>query len=608
MTTRPEGLRSRSDLQTAVRTWCSALLPKFSPGSARVRLGHTGASFDDAAAELEGFARPLWALAPLAAGGGAFDGWDRYREGLVNGTNPTHPEYWGPVTGTDQRMVEMAAIGFGLTMVPHELWNPLSGAERDRVADWLLRINDHPVVHNNWQFFRVLVNLGLARVGARHDTAKMHEALDIIETFAVDAGWYHDGPSGHGDWYIPWAMHFYGLIYARIAGDDDPARAGRFRDRAVAFAADHAHWFAADGSALPYGRSLTYRFAQSGFWGALAFADVEALPWGVVKGLALRNVRWWMRRPIFAPDGTLTLGYGYPNLHMTERYNSPGSPYWALKAAIPLAAPAGHPFWAAEEQPLPELAEVHPLPPAGMVVYRSPDSSHVVALVNGQTTGSLKHAAEKYAKFAYSTRFGFSVPAANHELAATAADSMLAISDDGKHYRVREDVHDASVAGSVLRSRWTPYEDVEIETWLTAVPPWHLRVHHVRTGRRLSTAEGGFATSRPDGTPAELDDAGPRHAVVRGAAGPSGIVDLTGTRAGQVISAEPNTNLLLPRTAIPTLVADLDPGEHWLSCAVLADPLPDPFEIAWAAGPPELTMIPGLPDQSSPGHRATSKS
>lgn len=76
------------------------------------------------------------------------------------------------------------------------------------------------------------------------------------------------------------------------------------------------------GRAIPFGRSLTYRFAMSSFWGALAFADVELpapLTWGVVKGLQLRNIRYWARQPgAYYPDRTLTIGYCYPNHNMTE--------------------------------------------------------------------------------------------------------------------------------------------------------------------------------------------------------------------------------------------------------------------------------------------------
>src|SRR5690606_28304342 len=122
------------------------------------------------------------------------------------------------------------------------------------------------------------------------------------------------------------AMHYYALIYAKFASAHDAARAQRYRERATLFARQFVDWFAADGAALPFGRSLTYRFAQGGFWGALAFADVEAFDWGVIKGLALRHLRWWLRQPIFSPDGTLSIGYAYPNLNMAEQYNSPCSP------------------------------------------------------------------------------------------------------------------------------------------------------------------------------------------------------------------------------------------------------------------------------------------
>ena len=76
------------------------------------------------------------------------------------------------------------------------------------------------------------------------------------------------------------------------------------------------------GRAVPFGRSLTYRFAMSSFWGAVAFADLELpapLTWGVVRGLQLRNVRYWARQAgAYNTDGTLTIGYCYPNQAMTE--------------------------------------------------------------------------------------------------------------------------------------------------------------------------------------------------------------------------------------------------------------------------------------------------
>ncbi len=78
------------------------------------------------------------------------------------------------------------------------------------------------------------------------------------------------------DHYIPFAMHYYGLIYAVLAKGEE-ARKTRMRERAKIFTKDIRHWFGPDGAALPFGRSQTYRFAAGGFWAALAFADLEAL-------------------------------------------------------------------------------------------------------------------------------------------------------------------------------------------------------------------------------------------------------------------------------------------------------------------------------------------
>lgn len=126
------------------------------------------------------------------------------------------------------------------------------------------------------------------------------------------------------------AIHFLQLLYAKLAGEEEPERAAEFKKRAQINALDLAHYFDETGRAVPFGRSVGYRFAMCSFWGALAYAGVELpkpLTWGMVKGIVLRHLRWWQtQHNIWNSSGTLTLGYSYPNMYMTENYNSPGSP------------------------------------------------------------------------------------------------------------------------------------------------------------------------------------------------------------------------------------------------------------------------------------------
>ncbi|MBF6208853.1 DUF2264 domain-containing protein [Streptomyces gardneri] len=590
-------IADRASVQLLATDLAEAVIPYFSPGGARVRLGVNTTGYDDTAAELEAFARPLWGLAPLAAGGGDFTHWETYRRGLASGTDPAHPEYWGRPGDRDQRIVEAAALGFALALVPEQLWDPLTGPQRDRAAAWLSSVLDCATVENNWRFFPVLVGLGLDRVGVRYERAANVARLDWLESCALGDGWYADGlTERRRDYYVSFAMHFYGLVYAALAGERDSARAERMRARASAFAADFRHWFATDGAAVPFGRSLTYRFAHVSFWGALAFADVEALPWGEVKGYLLRNLRWWRDRTITTADGLLSVGYGYPQPLLAEQYNAPGSPYWAMKAFLPLALPADHALWTAPEQPAPQLPETSTQPHAGVVLMRCEQGRQAIALGSLQYHQWARHSEAKYAKFAYSSWFGFSVMSGAHGLAQGAFDSTLALSDDGgEHYRTREVPLDPVVHDGLVYCRWRPWPDVDVETWVQADPPWHVRVHHIRSPRALVTAEGAFAVDRDTVAGPPTTSAGPGHARISGPTGLCVIDDLDGDRTGQLVAAFPGTNVMARRTVIPTLLGTHPPGEFWLACAVLglADAVGGGDGDGWPQPPrcPERSML-----------------
>ncbi|WP_247004466.1 DUF2264 domain-containing protein [Halosolutus gelatinilyticus] len=562
-------LRTRTDFERAVEQLVDPLLDHASPGGARVRPTATGAWFPDVDADLEGFARPLWGIVPLSVHS-TFDRWPRIRRGLVNGTDPAHDEYWGDAGDGSQKHVEMAAIGLGLVLTPERMWDPLSESEREQLVRWLNGINDAELHDCNWLFFRVMVNTGLRSVGATHDWEFAQSSLDRLESFYRGDGWYADGPEGSAiDYYVPWAMHYYGLAYASVCADEDPDRARRFRERAAEFATDYVDWFDGDGRALPYGRSLTYRFAQAAFWGALAYADVHPLPWGVIRGLWARNIRWWLNQPIFTDGGLLSVGYRYPTLKMSEPYNSPNSPYWALKAFLPLALEPTHPFWRADEEPLPDRLTTTTQPEAGKVICR--DDGHLFALSLPRDS---PYGPEKYAKFAYSATFGFSVAGRNAGPGRAGHDSSLALSVDGDRYTVPESVAATEVDGTTLKSLWTPWDDVTVETWVAPALPWHVRVHRLETSRPIHVEEGGFPLDRTGDDDAtrfthETEGATARATYPNGT---SAIADLRADRRPTIVSEEPNANLMHPRTVVPTLRKRYDAGDHWLAAAVRAAP------------------------------------
>lgn len=562
-------LHTKSDFAALMHRFLDPLKPLYSAGGARLHLGDTGVTYDQNAIELEAFSRPLWALVPFWAGGGSDPEFEQlYRRGLASGTDPDSPEYWGQCRDYDQCFVEMAAIACGLLTAPDKLWDPLTPAQQQNLAAWLAQINQHTIPECNWQFFRILVNLALKKVGMPYSPELLEDGLCKIDSYYSGDGWSTDGASVQKDYYIPWAIQYYGLLYSRFAADTDPQRAALYRHRAELFAQQFVYWFDQNGAALPFGRSLGYRFAQNSFWAACIWAGLEPLPLPVMKGLIVRSFQWWLEQKIFDRDGILTIGYCYPQMYMAERYNAPGSPYWGMKSFVLLALPEDHPFWSAEAAPLPALDKLKPMPYANMLVQRRHGrvTAYAAGVNEGHGHGQFP---EKYAKFAYDTRFGFCASRSREVLHQAAPDSMLAFVIDDNVF-VRRVSQRWKVEKGEVWSQWSPFPGIEVTTTITPTANGHRRRHLVRSQWACEAYDCGFAipnfapsyTETVDDIAAEAQCSGMR-CRVQGAGG-----------QGVVIGCDPNTSLYHPNVHLPAVRYDIPVGETVLETEVLdhADP------------------------------------
>jgi hypothetical protein len=607
-------LVSREDVEQSLRELLAPLEAHALPGG--YYLGDAAAHYSPRVALMEGWSRTLWGVGPLLAGGGEYPGLCGTLAILKQGINPEDPGWWGTPRNKDQRLVEMAAIALSLTIARDHFWEPLDKTEQERLYTWLAAIEKRELPATNWHFFRILVCTAFRELGLPVDERAERESFDLIESCYAGDGWYQDGIGGNYDFYNPFGFHYYGLIYAKLAAHRDQDRAARYIERARLFAPRFAAWFREDGSIVPYGRSLTYRFAAASFFSACAFADQEVLPWGLIKGILLRNLRWWFSRPILDKGGILSIGYGYPNLIMADIYNAPGSAYWGMKAYLVLALGNEHPFWRAEERPLQDLfggpaggktgkvggsgkagkaggsgetriiAEKIP----GFILSHSPED--VQLLVPGQYPGfDMAHAAEKYCKFAYSARFGFCVSHSNYNIEMTGCDSMLMLSEDG-YWRQRRQVKDLRSGPNWTASIWEPWADVRITTLLVSLGTWHVRLHRIESGRSLRTIEGGFSLKRYHGfdeaLPPENAAALPSEAAAAFDWGASRIAALedNSRRRGALVIPGPNLNILYPSALIPVLEGTLEPGlTVWAAGVRAGDP-----EAVLSEGCPSLIV------------------
>ncbi len=534
----------------------------YSDGKALVKLGYTGTTYDERCEEFEGFSRPLWGLVPFFYGGGEdTELITNYLTGLENGVNPESLEYWGGFKNTDQRFCEMASIALGLILIPEKIWEPLPETAKDNLVTWLNAINQYELPDNNWQFFRVMVNVSLKKLGVTYDEAMLESALEAINANYMSDGWYHDGQMYNIDYYNGFAFHFYGLIYATIMQEEDPIRSLLFKERALIFAREYIYLFDDKGDAVPYGRSMTYRFGVASFFSACLFADISPYSVGVMKGIIARHLSNWFDAPIFDNGGILSIGYKYPNLLMAENYNAPGSPMWALKTFLILGLEDEHVFWSTEIEELPILDAVKTLEQPRMIITRDSDSTTMYPGGSYGLATVLGNMAEKYSKLVYSSKYGFSVQKANDYLDSMAPDSSLIFEVDGFFYS-RHSASNQSVEDGKIISTWSPVEGITVQTIITPYANGHTREHIIQSEIECTAYEGGFALDTQAENYSQTSD--DNSASIQSA---QGNCTITGG-LGSVIVAYPNSNLISARTAIPIITRQIGIGETTLNTIV----------------------------------------
>ena len=553
-------------------------------GKSRVFFGTTGVGYGNRIAGIEGFSRILWGAGPAITQ--IPTDWQReIKLGILAGTDPKSPEYWGQLHNRDQRMVEMPAITLALLHENHYLWQQYTQSEQTQIATWFKQIFDYQCSDGNWQFFKILVYQVLVQLGIEVPETDYLAALAKIEDCYREDGWYQDSARGREDYYTPFAFQYYGIMYSVLV--PDAPQSAIYRKRARLFAEQFIHFFDESGSNVPFGRSLTYRYAAVAFWSAMVYGNIWPEKVAVIKGIINRNLRWWLQRPIFDNSGLLTLGYGYAQLTMTEPYNSPTSPYWANKIFLLLALPANHAYWQAEEVALPVMAETQLL--AVPHLLASHDRGHTVLLNAGQP-GPNYHALtnEKYFKFAYSSQFGFSIPRGNQLKEEAVMDSMLGLQTvdttmtasrggqdkiETNQFYTRHNVTDVRQTEDYVASTWRVNQALAARTWLIPFEGWQIRVHRIEVTQTSVAYETGFAVADSPDNPGQIvtDQIGSYYS---GPAGFSGIVNLAAMhleQADATIHGFPNTNLMTAEVvALPGRQTTLTPGTHWLITAVYA--------------------------------------
>lgn len=490
---------TRTHWEEAFSALVEPLVHSASPGGARLLLPGPISSHGVLATELEGFTRAFMMSAPWLATGRACVGRDGpidlagfFARGTLAGTDPAHPEHWGPVRDRSQHLVELAALGWALVVSREAIWDRFDARQRRQVGDYLARAHACDYFDNNWRLFAAVTHAACKRLDLPHDPGAVARHLTAVERMYLGDGWYGDGDRDQVDHYSAWGFNTWGLMWAWLDGDALPDLRDRILSRARAFVAGLPYLVASDGGFPAFGRSISYRFALVTPIVLGALLGSSDLPPGQGRAACSLVMQHFLSRPVLTARGHLAAGFIEGKTAPLERYSGAGSPYWAGMVFTAFLMPPEHPFWSAIEVPLPaqqgRFERVMPGP--GLIAFG--EGAHV-QLVNQRAWNETAGMGGKYARLAYSSVFG---PLARLGPKGVPPDNAILCSLDGLDFRCRRATSPRHLAPGFSSSRWV-MTDVDPDGWVqTSViikGDVMVNLHWVHATREVVMREGGHA-------------------------------------------------------------------------------------------------------------------
>lgn len=521
---------NRNDIKNYAQKICVPLMERTMRRAMRGDWAYKPDQVGYVPAFLESFCRPFWGIAPILVDGTEirltvedrkFTVLQYMRELLVKGVTKgteasweNSKEYMSPYAYENQNITELAGLMLGIFFARETLWEPLSEQEKDLIAKEIYEMAEGAFDHswpNNHYWFPLFALTVLKRLGYLFERtdSMLEQGLNFLDSLYIGNGWYQDGAFGRFDLYEAWSLHLYPLLWTLVADESFTGyeeRRKRYLERTNAFLPFYIHWFDENGANVPFGRSLSYRFAASAIFPVAVLAGCDIDP-SLAGRITAKNIEFFKEHVRAEETDILPEGYLYHSPCVVEGYTSDGGAYWCCKTFLALLIAEGHPFWDYDKAQLPSEKgnylvsathkDIHMLLEAenGLVTLYNNTAQYYT---NGVKTHHFGNVDAWYSKFVYHSAVGFGCCSVD----VNSIDSMISlVTKDASMFSHRGCFEDLGYQNGILCSRHIPFindPQTVIKTWIIPAGIFHVRVHEVSLAQEYFVMEGGFSVSRWD--------------------------------------------------------------------------------------------------------------
>lgn len=375
-------------------------------------------------------------------------------DAIVRGTDPGSPGYWGDPPEYDQ---VGSTFALAVYMEPERYWDPLTDSQKTNLLSFFQKqVHTRAYDNNHYYFHTVPVELlDQHRIASNREYLfRMNERL---MGWYRGNGWFLDGSNRGFDHYNLWGFQ----LFNQVLYSYNPGWRERFGERikhtTERFLETLPYLYGRDGGPIPWGRSLSYRFAGTAAIAWAVINGMNTLPPGQARRLASGSLKYFWEHECLDENNWLSVGYWGANASVAEAYLCYGDGYWATHGLACLLIPETDPFWTSTEKPIPADGA------GGRLAVQGADFTLHVSDIDGEATmfpagQPFAHSRErwqtgaKYDQHAYSGYLGFCVAG---EGGGNLGAGRSGYSYDGQQWLFRERAKAMLVSEDHLLSSYT---------------------------------------------------------------------------------------------------------------------------------------------------------
>lgn len=381
---------------------------------------------------------------------------------IIRGTDPDDPAFWGDPKPNDQ---VGSAFALGAYLNSAVFWDPISQSHKKNILNYLQKQVFNQTYDNNHYLFHMIPVALLEKYGYDANREHLTQMFERLLGWYRGNGWFIDGNNGGFDYYNLWGFQLFFHVLNRFDSKWHDQFGNQINKLSARFFETIPYLFGRDGGPVPWGRSLSYRFAgiSSIAWAVLN--GTCTLPPGQARRIASGELKYFWEHGCLGENNLLNIGYWGANVSMAESYLSPGDPYWATHGLACLLIPKEDPFWTSVEEPIPadSAGGKIAITGAGFVIRVSSLDGEARLYPAGQPFAHNRNKWQtgiKYDQYAYSSYLGFCTTG---EGGAEIGAGRSGYSFDGFNWYYRERAVPIMVNDSHLISKYSLRQDALYE-------------------------------------------------------------------------------------------------------------------------------------------------